>query len=356
MYRFLGDSLSRMAPPPTPPLQQGERSFLLTRGTPHQPPAGYPPSSHQRVPVSSMVERYAKRDNEPSPNNPIVEQHQAVGYPTQQGHVARAEAYGHTGAQQANTLIPQPVYGRPQTYAASSNGKPAQFHALTQSTVHAPPNPTTAPQWTSGGGNQSQEQSYDKSGPATYLQVPMQAYQQQPYTWPVQVAPSTVSSLANDRSSYRPIASPTRKTRAVGYTDNVIWLQERCREQGADEGAIEILGRIFVNGINLESVMRPLTDAEVENEEFGIGTGKVYTAFLEPTNKEGAPPRWICRLCHSAQTWKHSKDVVRHLRRDHFGLADICEQWYVLTHSLTSEGTNVFPGDAATRSFTRGPS
>ena len=134
----------------------------------------------------------------------------------------------------------------------------------------------------------------------------------------------------------RPIPAVTRKTRPVKYEDNLERLQQRCREQGADGDAIGLLGKVFANEVSQAALTRSLTDVEVETRELGIVTGKVYSAFLEPTDEgEGAAPRYVCRLCHSDQTWKHTKDTVRHLKRDHFGLSDACETWYVFHHLLT---------------------
>lgn len=148
--------------------------------------------------------------------------------------------------------------------------------------------------------------------------------------------------------SQGPIPPAARKTRPVKYEGDLARLQQRCREKGADEGVVSLLGKIFADEVSLEALIRPLTDAEVETKEFGIKTGKIYTAFLEYTNEESVASRCICRLCHmhSKQTWKHSKDVLRHLRRDHFGLADVCKQWYVSNYSLTaaSAALTCFPG------------
>ena len=159
------------------------------------------------------------------------------------------------------------------------------------------------------------------------------------------------SGRANRRQEPTPYRHPMpsrRKTRAITYEGNPLRLQQRCKRQGADEGAIELLGKIFPNGVNLEALTRPLTDAEAETQEFGIETGMIYTAFLEYADDEDA--RYTCRLCHSEQTWKHQRDVLRHLRRNHFGLADVCDQWYVFNRSLTSAYVNIMPsGDAAQR-------
>ena len=138
------------------------------------------------------------------------------------------------------------------------------------------------------------------------------------------------TSLRRGSKPYeRPTPCTTHKTRPVPHEPNLERLQQRCRGQGADEIAVGFLPKIFANnGVSLEALVRPFTDAEVETGEFGGKTGNVYTAFLRYTQgEESGPPRHICRLCHSSQTWKHSKDVLRHLRRDHFGLSTICKKW-----------------------------
>jgi hypothetical protein len=116
-----------------------------------------------------------------------------------------------------------------------------------------------------------------------------------------------------------------------------------------------LLGKVFTNEVGLKALTRPLTDAEVETKEYGVETGKVYIAFLEAiSEEEGVGTFYVCRLCHSEQIWRHHKDALRHLRRDHFGLADVCDQWYVSYRSLTLLILiiNMFPGDLATKSST----
>ena len=81
--------------------------------------------------------------------------------------------------------------------------------------------------------------------------------------------------------SQRLIPSGARKTRPVSYEGDVVRLQQRCRENGADESVIAFLGKIFADEVSLEALTRPLTGAEVETKEFGIGIGKTYHAFLK---------------------------------------------------------------------------
>jgi len=163
------------------------------------------------------------------------------------------------------------------------------------------------------------------------------------------------SNRTNGRQVPKPYQRPTpavRKTRPITYEGNLDRLQQRCRRQGADEGAVGLLGKVFANEVSLEALKRPLTDAEVHTNEFGVETGRIYVVFLETINEEeGAVPHYVCRLCHTKKIWKHHKDVLRHMRRDHFGLPEVCEQWYVFGHSLTLVSTDMFHGDVSGKKF-----
>ena len=318
-------------------------------------------------------------------------QHNMVGILPQHHHQDSAQPYWH--AEQANAAATplQPVHGYSPTYTAPSINHYSHANAPTQKPIHPVPIPATHPHWTSGGGHQGQGQIDYNSGPADYAQ--MRAYQSytspplatlsqatlslvnepSPHVSPYleQGNPTATNETPNsgvgpsgcdidisgastsgeptppiqrtrtnhgDRSSSghvprlsrRPAHPVARKTQPVGYEGDLVLLQQRCRKQGADEGAIELLAKVCVGGVSLEALTRPLTNSAVETVEFGVSTGKVYTAFLAPTKEEeGVAPRYVCRLCHSDQAWMHSKDVLRHLRRDHFGLAHVCKKWYV---------------------------
>jgi hypothetical protein len=411
-----GRSLGRMAPPSLPSFQPDHHqrssptSSVIQQQQQQQPQPGYP-----TVPVGPTDERYAKRrrlDDGQSPSGPSIaqqQQQQIAGYPTQQYQSqAQAHWYG-SGAQPTNAPISQPSQqssGYSPTFANPSYGQPAHpahpAHAPTRNpSVYAAPIPTAPSQWTNGDNAQGQEQYYYHSAHAAYPQVEqMQPYQQQPYTSliPVGLAdgPSphvpphlTQANLTapgdsnasvggtgtmgkptssnqhlgpsrSDRTNGRQVSKPCKrptpgahKTRPVTYEGSLLRLQQRCRRQGADEGAIGLLGKVFANEVSLEALTRQLTDAEVERREFGVETGSVYIALLETTNEEeGVVARYVCRLCHSDQTWKHSRDALRHLRRDHFGLADDCDQWYVFGRSLMLMSINVLFGDIAVKSST----
>src|SRR5258706_2167766 len=285
--------------------------------------------------------------------------------------------------------------------------------------MYAAPIPTAPSQWTDGSSSQGQEPYSYHSGPVACPQlIQMHPYRQPPYIPPTATLARTFS-LHDDPASHvppylvqanltasnetpnsgvapggsnasvggtstkggptslnqqigpsrsngnkrrqvpKPYQRPTpvpRKTRPITYEGDLVRLQQRCRRQGADEGAIGCLGKVFTNEVSLKALTRPLTDAEVEKKEFGVETGRVYIAFLESIDEEeeGVGTYYVCRLCHSEQIWRHHKDVLRHLRRDHFGLADVCNQWYVSGRSLTLLILiiNMLPGDLATKSST----
>src|SRR5258706_15725860 len=105
------------------------------------------------------------------------------------------------------------------------------------------------------------------------------------------------------------------------------------------------MGKVFTNEVSLKALTRALTDAEVETKEFGVETGRVYLAFLESINEgEGVGTYYVCRLCHSEQIWRQHKDVLRHLRRDHFGLSYVCKYWDVTCGFLAFFIINILPG------------
>jgi len=219
-------------------------------------------------------------------------------------------------------LYPQQLYNTP-TYAT-----PAEIVSLANGpSSHIPP-PTNP---TASGANPNS--GVGPSGP----NVNMSGASGEPTPFNQQIGPSRTNKN-NRRQLSKPCQRPTsapRKTRPIPYERNLVRLQQRCRRQGADEGAIGLLGKIFANEVSLLALTRQLTDTEAETKEFGIENGKVYNALLEYLNEEdGVVPRYNCRLCHSEQTWKHPRDVLRHLRRDHVGLADVCDQWYVFDCSL----------------------
>ena len=333
----------------------------------------------------------------------IVQQRQNIAvYPTQQYQSPAQAHWDESSTQPTNASIfelSQPLYGYPSISAGpsySQHGRPTQV-STRDSPMYAAPIPIAPSQWTGGNDTQGQEPYSYHSGPVDYPQLmQIQPCEQLPCISPTLATLAGTSSL-NEPSSHvppylsrpklaasnqtpnsgaasggsnadrptslnqqigstrsngdkrRPVPKPyqrltpaPRKTRPVTHEGNPIRLQQRCRRQGADEGAIELLGKVFTNEVTLEALTRRLTDAEVETNEFGVETGRVYIAFLKAiSDEECVEAFYVCRLCHSEQIWRHHRDALRHLRRNHFGLADVCDQWYVSGHSLTLLSINM---------------
>jgi len=124
---------------------------------------------------------------------------------------------------------------------------------------------------------------------------------------------------------------PQKKQPAVEFEPDIKKLQGRCREAGGDEQAVLLIKRVFVDEVNLASLTRKLSAKELASHHFGSEAGQVYVGFLRAERNA----RYACRLCprDTEMSWKHKRDVLRHLRRDHFGLAEKCH-WYVSFRSL----------------------
>jgi hypothetical protein len=115
---------------------------------------------------------------------------------------------------------------------------------------------------------------------------------------------------------------------AATFDANIIQVQARCAGAGGDPAAIELLPVIFVEGITQEALTRQLTSSEAYDYHGGR-TGQVYRVLLRVDNEE---KRFHCRLCAIGADeggWKHAKDALRHLKRDHFGLGTPCDRWSV---------------------------
>lgn len=144
------------------------------------------------------------------------------------------------------------------------------------------------------------------------------------------------SALASDRraTSIRlcPYRRPQKKQPAVEFEPDVKKLQDRCKKAGAEEQAVLLIEKVFVNGVNLPSLTRKLSAKELATHQFGGESGQVYVGFLHAERDT----RYTCRLCptNTEMSWKHRRDVLRHLRRDHFGLAEKCQHWCVSSQLL----------------------
>jgi hypothetical protein len=149
---------------------------------------------------------------------------------------------------------------------------------------------------------------------------------------------------------YLPLYSRSSRKRVPGvsYEPDVYRLQERCLRQGGEHGAIALIPHIFAKGVCKEALVRPRTGEEVASQTFGNGPGPVYLCFLQAVEESSADEdedqlcvtRYTCRLCPGPSdtkfSWKKERDVLRHLRKQHFGLSDSCGLWYVFCPPLSN--------------------
>ena len=137
------------------------------------------------------------------------------------------------------------------------------------------------------------------------------------------------SPYAGDRrpTSPRPLRyrRAQKKQPAVDFEPDVQKLQHRCRAPGVDEQAVRLIAKVFVDEVKLSSLTRKLSAKEFASHQYGTESGQVYVGFLRAERDA----RYTCRLCprNTDMSWKHKRDVLRHLRREHFGLADKCQDW-----------------------------
>jgi hypothetical protein len=120
---------------------------------------------------------------------------------------------------------------------------------------------------------------------------------------------------------------------AVTYESDPLKLQDRLLRDGGDPDVVARIPMVFSAGVNLKALTRLRTAEEVASQTFGKGPGPVYLVFLEvlPDRSGGYEQlRYGCRLCSSWDdgcSWKNQRDVLRHLRRQHFGVGDRCDTW-----------------------------
>jgi hypothetical protein len=132
----------------------------------------------------------------------------------------------------------------------------------------------------------------------------------------------------------------------VHYEPDVHKIQERCIRQGGERGAITLIPQVFAKGVHKEALVRLRTGEEVSSQAFGEGPGPVYLCFLQAVEESSAEgdqtfvTRYTCRLCPGPSdtkfSWKNERDVLRHLRKQHFGLSDSCDHWYVFRTPLSN--------------------
>jgi len=120
------------------------------------------------------------------------------------------------------------------------------------------------------------------------------------------------------------------KKPATDLEPNPIKLYETiCKERGGNNFATDWVLVVFKYGVSKDSLHRALKPGEVATMNFtgGFKPRQAYDGFVTKIKD-----RYECGLCREDKKthWKTKKDAPRHLRKFHFGLADVCKVWYAL--------------------------
>ena len=141
-----------------------------------------------------------------------------------------------------------------------------------------------------------------------------------------------VPSLPNGRYYDRPGKKP-----AADLERDPIRLHDQiCRQRGDSNFATDWILVVFKYGVTVDVLSRVLTPQEITAMNFagGFEPRQVYDGFITKVGNY-----YECGLCKEDKKtyWKAKKNAPRHLRKFHFGLADVCEIWYAQSILDTSE-------------------
>ena len=116
------------------------------------------------------------------------------------------------------------------------------------------------------------------------------------------------------------------KKLAAPFQSDPLKLEEYCRLAGGSASAVDWIIPTFKYGVTAEALLRTLKRKEVNEMNFpgGFEPYQAYDGFI---SKAGG--RYECGLCKEGNRtrWKNKKDAPRHLRKFHFGIADVCNAW-----------------------------
>ena len=117
---------------------------------------------------------------------------------------------------------------------------------------------------------------------------------------------------------------------AEEFEDDISKLSHRLAIQGVDQTVVELCSAIFAQGVSHEALKAQMTRQECEKH--GLRRGMRYRMLLDVVGEERAGilmVRHVCRLCRHGEAagYKHHRDALRHLLRDHFGMGFQCKQW-----------------------------
>lgn len=130
-----------------------------------------------------------------------------------------------------------------------------------------------------------------------------------------------------------------RRLPAEEFEEDISKLTNRLIIQEVDRAVVELCSAIFAQGVSLEALNARMTRKECEKH--GLRSGMRYRMLLDVVKviEDGVlVDRHVCRLCHrdEAPAYKHHRDALRHLRRDHFGMGFQCTKWLVFLFAVRS--------------------
>jgi len=135
------------------------------------------------------------------------------------------------------------------------------------------------------------------------------------------------------QKSIRKVYDQPGKKPAVEYEPEPLKLEALCRLRGGTEFACQWIPIVFKDGVALGALLRCLKLTEIESMNFlgGFEPFLAYDGFLQV-----AEDGFECCLCTVGKRawWRNKKDAVRHFRKFHFGLADLCITWCVMCRAL----------------------
>ncbi len=129
------------------------------------------------------------------------------------------------------------------------------------------------------------------------------------------------------RVTTRPGRRPKRGLPGRTFEQDLKNVQERLRSEGADVGAVERLrSEIFLDGKITKAALR--TDMTLDQRRRHEGWQK-YMLLLEVVERPDSSRVHRCVLCPpwAPVEFKNPRDSLRHLYKDHFGLAVVCSYW-----------------------------
>ena len=116
------------------------------------------------------------------------------------------------------------------------------------------------------------------------------------------------------------------KKPAAPFRSDPLKLEESCRQAGGSAVAVDWIVPTFKYGVTAEALLRDLKRKEIDEMNFlgGFEPHQAYDGFISKVGE-----RYECGLCKEGNKtrWKNKKDAPRHLRKFHFGLADVCKDW-----------------------------